>query len=142
MKKSPKSYVFYLGILVFAVGILLGFILHDADGGVLERLPFVLTGFGAGIIGVGVAGMIQKKRTEKDPQKAKQYEINEKDERNIRIREKACCAAWYITLFVLAAVSMTLFIMDYTVPFAMVLAAFFIHILGMFVFIYVYNKNM
>lgn len=141
MKKNIKSFVFYLGILVFAVGILLYFIFPEADGA-MEELPFVLTGFGAGIIGVGVAGMLMQKKNSKDPKKAKQYEINENDERNISIREKACSATWYITLFVLAAVALTLFVMDYTVPFVMVLAAFFLHIISMFVFIVVYNKNM
>lgn len=141
MKKSLKPYVFYLGIFIFAVGILLKFIFPASDGA-LEQLPFVLTGFGAGIIGVGVAVMIMKKRTEKDPQKAKQYEINEKDERNILIREKACYAAWYVTLFVLAAVTMALFVMGYNVAFCMVLGAFFIHIISMFVFIIYYSKNM
>ncbi|MDD4624674.1 MAG: hypothetical protein PHX40_04825, partial [Bacilli bacterium] len=39
--------------------------------GAMQSAPFVLTGFGAGIIGVGAAGIFRKKVFDKNPEKAK-----------------------------------------------------------------------
>ncbi|MFA7076120.1 MAG: DUF2178 domain-containing protein [Candidatus Izemoplasmatales bacterium] len=140
MKKNLGSYVFYLGLGVFVIGIILQIFGADNEG-TMESLSNVLKGFGAGIIAVGVANIIRKKLLEKNPQKAKLYEINENDERNIRIREKAGCATWYSTVFILAAISMTFVVLDYHVPGYISIGALFIHVGSMFVYMYIYNKK-
>lgn len=140
MKKQAKSYIFYMGIIVFAVGLLLEFLIPASDGA-FHTLPFVLTGFGAGIIGVGVVSIFRKRMIDNNPQKAKEYEINEKDERNIRIREKAGYATWYTTLFMLAVISLTFVVLDYMVAGFIVLGALFIHISSLFIYIYIYNRK-
>jgi hypothetical protein len=140
MKKQPKSYVLYMGIIIFVVGLLLKFLIPASDGA-LQALPFVLTGFGAGIIGVGVVNIFRKRMIDNNPQKAKQYDINEKDERNIRIREKAGYATWYTTLFVLSAISLTFAVLDYKVASFISIGALFIHIISLFLYIYIYNKK-
>ena len=66
MKKQPKIYVFYMGIAIFAVGMVLKFLFSEADGAML-MLPFVLIGFGSGIIGVGVVNILGKKKLEHHP---------------------------------------------------------------------------
>ena len=140
MKKQPKPYILQMGIIVFVVGILLKFLFPASDGA-LHTLPFVLNGFGAGIVGVGVVTVLRKKVIDNDPQKAKQYEINEKDERNIRIREKAGYATWYTTLFVLSAVSLIFVVLEYNVACFISLGALFIHIISLFVYIRKYDKK-
>ena len=140
MKKQPKSYIFYMGIIIFVVGLLLKNLIPASDGA-LHTLPFVLTGFGSGIVGVGVVSILRKRTIENDPQKAKQYEINENDERNIQIREKAGYATWYTTLFMLAAISMTFVVLDYKVAGFISLGALFIHIISLYVYINIYNKK-
>ena len=140
MKKQPKSYYIYIGIIIFAVGLLLKFTIPASDGA-LQTLPFVLTGFGAGIIGVGVLNISRKKMIDNDPQKAKQYEINEKDERNIQIREKAGYATWYTTLFMLSAISLTFVVLDLKIAGFIMLGALFIHIISLFSYIYIYNRK-
>lgn len=140
MKKQSRSYIFYMGIIIFVVGLLLK-LLFPASDGVLYTLPFVLNGFGAGIIGVGVANIIRKRMFDNNPQKAKQYEINENDERNIRIREKAGYATWYTTLLIMSAITMTFLILDYKVACFISLGAMFIHVISLFVYIYIYNKK-
>src|SRR5690554_7384137 len=87
MKKQPKTYMFYIGIIIFVIGLLLKFLIPESEGA-MQSAPFVLTGFGAGIIGVGAAGIFRKKVFDKNPEKAKKYEIAEKDERNIRLRDR------------------------------------------------------
>lgn len=141
MKEQSKSYIFYMGIIVFVAGLLLKILIPASDGA-LHTLPFVLSGFGSGIIGVGVANILRKRTIDNNPQKAKQYEINEKDERNIRIREKAGCATWYTTLLMLSVISLTLVVLDYKVAGFISIGALFIHIISLYVYINIYNKKL
>ena len=141
MKNQPKTYIFYMGMFIFGIGMLLKFIIPDVDGA-LQAMPFVLTGFGAGIIGVGVVNLFRKKIIENNPQKAKQYEIAEKDERNIILREKAGLATWYITLFTLAIIILTFVILDYKIASFVALGGLFIHIISLFVYINIFNKKL
>ena len=129
-----------MGIIIFAAGLLLKFIFPE-ESGAMQSLPFVLSGFGAGIIGVGVAGIFRKRAIENDPEKARQYEIAEKDERNIRIREKAGYATWYTTLFLLAIISLTLVVLNYTAAGFVALGALLIHGISFFVYTYLYSKK-
>lgn len=77
MKKQAKSYIFYMGIIVFAVGLLLEFLIPASDGA-FHTLPFVLTGFGAGIIGVGVVSIFRKRMIDNNPQKQKSMKLTKK----------------------------------------------------------------
>ncbi len=140
MKGKPKAVVFYLGIVIFAVGMLLQFLFPEAEGA-MQSLPLVLTGFGAGIIGVGVANILRKRNIDSHPEKARQYEIAEKDERNVRLREKAGYATWYVTLFVLAILSMVLVVLNQYLACFLALGALLIHVIGWFVFMYIYSKR-
>ncbi|MFA6648117.1 MAG: hypothetical protein WCS32_05715 [Candidatus Izemoplasmatales bacterium] len=140
MKKEFKSYIFYMGIAVFVIGVLLKLVLPENEG-IQDTLLGVLSGFGGGIIGVGVVNILLKKLLEKNPEKAKQYEINEKDERNITLREKSGYATWYSTLFILSAVSMTFVILDYMVAGFVAIGAMFLHIISFFIYLSVYNRK-
>jgi hypothetical protein len=130
-----------MGIIIFLVGVLLEHLV-SAPYGALRELPSVLSGFGAGITGVGVFNIFRKRMIDKDPQKAKQYEIYEKDERNIRIREKAGLTAWYSSLFMLAAVTLTFVVLNYKTAGFISLGALLFHIISLFIYIRVYNKKM
>ena len=141
MSGKLRPYVFNAGILLFCAGIALRYIFPEA-GGVLESLPHILSGFGAGIMGVGVIFLFRKRRIEADPEKAKQFEIDENDERNIRLKEKAGYAAWHITLFALAALSLTFLILDDRAACLLSLGVLLIHKISLVIFTYAYNKKM
>ena len=140
MKKQPKHYIFYMGIAVFAAGLLLEALFTDADR-VMQSLSLALAGFGSGIVMVGAVNLYRLRLLKNNPEKAKQIEINEKDERNIWLREKAGYTTWYITLFTLAILSMTLLVLDYKTACWLSLGALFIHIASLFIFINIYNKK-
>lgn len=140
MKKQQKSYIFYMGILIFVIAILLIILMPNAEGP-LGVLPYVLCGFGLGIIGVSVVCTIRMRKIKQDPKKARQYEIAEKDERNIRLREKAGYASWIISLFVMAILSMVFIIFDYKIACLLAIIALFIHVISLFVFIAIYDKK-
>ncbi len=141
MGKQIKSYVFYVGVAAFAIGLLLKSFFPEANGA-MQSLSFVLIGFGSGIIGVGIASLWRQRTLKDHPEKVKQMEIDEKDERNVRLREKAGYATWYVTMFVLAALSMAFVVMDLAIACWLTLGALFVHIISFFVCIGRYNKKM
>lgn len=141
MKKQSKPWILPLGIILFALGIACKFIIPESAES-LQALTVALTGFGAGIVGVGVAGGFAKKIIDRNPEKAREYEIAEKDERNIRVREKAGYSTWYISLFVQAIAALALLVLDYTIPCLLVMLALLVHVVSLFVNIYIHNKKM
>ena len=141
MRKQIKSYIFYAGVAAFALGLLLRSLFPVANGA-MQSLSFVLIGFGSGIIGVGIATLFRQRILMEHPEKAKQQEIDEKDERNVRLREKAGYATWYITMFVLAALSMAFVVMNLAIACWLTLGALFVHIISFFVCIGSYSKKM
>jgi len=141
MKSKIRLYTFNAGIISLAVGIALRFIIPET-GGVLEYLPHILSGFGAGIMGVGVVFIIRKRLIEKNPEKAKEYEINEKDERNIQINEKAGYATWYVTLFALAAMSLAFLIMENMIASLLSLGVLLVHKISLMICVRVFKKIM
>ena len=141
MKNKLKSYTFNIGVILFAIGIMLRYILPEADG-VLKSLPHILSGFGTGIIGVGVVLIFKKRAIESNPEKAKEYEINEKDERNILINEKASNVTWYVTLFTLAALSLAFLIMDNMKACLLSLGVLLAHKISLLICVNVFKKKL
>ena len=131
-----KSFIFYAGVALFVIGLLLAIIFNDAEGS-MRILPFVMIGLGSGIIGVGVSFIIRHK----NPKLAKEYEINEKDERNIRIREKAGYTTWHITQLILFVMVFAFLLMDYKLPCWIAMGGLIIHNGSLLVGIAVHSKK-
>lgn len=140
MKRQPKTYILYLGLAALLGGVLLKVFLNTPEGALL-RLPYILSGFGTGLTAVGLVNLYRIKLSKGNPEKAKMYEIAEKDERNIRLREKAGYSVWYITLFALAVLSLSLVVLDYITAALISLAVLFLHTLSFFILIAVYSKK-
>jgi anaerobic C4-dicarboxylate transporter len=140
MKKHLSTYIFYIGIGAFAAGLVLNALFGEMEGAI-RTLSFVLTGFGTGIIIVGVINNFRIRRLKNDPEKAKQLEIDETDERNIRLREKAGYATWHSTMFIFAALTIAFSVLDNKIAFWVTLGALFVHIFSFNIFISVYNKK-
>ncbi|MDR0293155.1 MAG: hypothetical protein LBH95_03270 [Oscillospiraceae bacterium] len=132
-----KALVFYVGIAALTAGLLLVFLFRSSEG-IMVKVPYVMVGCGSGIASVGLVYMSRYK----NPQKAKEYEINEKDERNVRLREKAGYATWYVTQIVLMATVFTFLILDYVVPCWIAIGGLFIHNVSFFAAIAAYDKKM
>ena len=140
MKGSAKSCVFYAGLALFVTGIVLRVFLPNATGA-LAALPYALLGCGAGIIGVGVVYMLQGRMHKDDPSWQKQQKIEEKDERNIRIREKSGYSVWYISIFTLGALTLTSAVLGQGIATWLAMAVLLIHCISYFVFIGLNNKK-
>ena len=142
MKRQLKSYslIFYIGIVVFAAGLILKVLFADADG-IMMKLPFTMVGFGTGIILVGAVSSYIRRRLKNNPEKAKQLEIEEKDERNIQIREKAAYLAWSVDIAVLSVLVMIFNLIGDNTALGLASGALLIHIVSYFIFIKIFNKK-
>ena len=98
--------IFVLGIISFLYG-LITFIVVQPEGKAANTLLGMFTGFGSGILLVGIRTLIHNKRATKE--QLEQEEIDRNDERNIMILRTACTCgmvAAMIVLIVLAFVFM------------------------------------
>ncbi len=137
--KKLRLVVLCAGIAMIAAGILLSIFSQANENGALTG---ILTGFGAGLTSVSIVRMVNEKKLDKNPELAKAVKINETDERNVRIREKAGYASWYFTMFMLLAIAMVLLVLDYDVGCWIALGAMLLHNIAFFAFQNYYNKKL
>ncbi|MDD3315346.1 MAG: DUF2178 domain-containing protein [Syntrophaceticus sp.] len=136
MIKKKKGYyilIVALGMVLMLSGILVEYLVGES-----RYLGFA-SGFGAAMIGVGVMNLFLITRK---PEVIKQQEINQKDERFVKIREKSAYTTFFITLFGMAAVEMIFLFMDYMIPCFIIIGLMAVHVISLFVFIYHYNKKL
>lgn len=91
------SMIFMLGVVSFLYG-LLTFIFVQPEGKSANTLLGMFTGFGFGIILVGIRNLIHNKRTPKE--KLEQEEIDRNDERNVAIYRIACTVGMLTAMIV------------------------------------------
>lgn len=99
-----------IGFVIFGAGLVLLKLLPDTDG-ILKTLPYICVGVGAGVFGGNIGTVIQIKIALKNPQVAKQAEIEEKDERNRAISNKAKAKTYDLMIFVYTAMLFTFALM-------------------------------
>ena len=126
-----------LGIVLMIAGAIANYYLEDDSLG--GRMLGAGAGFGSAIVAVAAVNLILIKR---NPDKQRQQEINEKDERSIRIREKSAQSTWYVTLFSLLALEFAFLFLDYLIPCYVVIGVMVIHVVSYFIFIYRNNKKL
>lgn len=88
-----------MGFALLAFGAVLAKLSRETQG-LMQTLPYLCIGIGAGIFGHYMGAVITLYSKKKDPLLAKKIEIEEKDERNITINNKAKAKAYDITIFV------------------------------------------
>ena len=125
-----------VGALMFVGGVVLALLFKDAEG-IMGALPVIIIGLGSILIGTNLMVVFRLSNSKL----AKELEINEKDERNIRVREKSGYSTWFITQLALVAMLISLSIMDYDVPAWIALAVLAIHNGSLLLGIAVHNKK-
>jgi len=81
-------------------------------------------------------------RKKKNPEKLKQLAIDEKDERNIRLGEKAASVMYLITFLMLAYMTVFFFLFDYGLARWLSLGVLVIHFAGFIICRKIYDKKM
>jgi hypothetical protein len=137
-------YVFLsiIGFVIFGSGLALIKMLPEA-GGILKTLPYLCVGIGAGIFGGNLGTAIRNKKMLNNPQAAKQMEIEQKDERNQAISNRAKARAYDLMIYVYAVilVAFTLMQVDMYVILTLVTVYLFFVFTNVYYFTK-YNKEM
>ena len=136
MKKQSKPYFLFIGIFITISATIFAFI-YSGESGIMERLPLAILGCGIVLIGIGGLQLTMSG----NPEKMKQLEIEEKDERNVKIREKAGFAVWFLTFFMLTILFLTFVIIGIEIAAWLTAGVLFIHIIGIVVCAGVFSRK-
>lgn len=130
------------GFILLIAGLVLATSLPETQN-IMRTLPYILVGVGAGIFGGNLGTAIKNQLLKKDPDAAKQLEIDTKDERNIAINNRAKAKAYDLMLMVYGALILAFALMqvDMYVVLAFVAAYLFV-VFSMVHYINKYHKEM
>ena len=131
--------LFAVGVAALVGGIVGGLLIPDAQG-TLKELFTVLRGFGAGLSATTAIIWARTSRAMRDPETRKLVQIEEHDERNIRVREKAGFTSWFVSLIALVVVVLILAVFAGPLSYGLAVAALLIHCIGYLVLLRHYNK--
>lgn len=98
------------GLLLLAAG-LLALKWAPARQGALVALPYVCIGLGCGALGSGISGAVNRKIMRDNPQLQKQIAIEQNDERNIALSNRAKAKAFDAMLYIFSAALLALSLM-------------------------------
>lgn len=101
-----------------------------APTGVMLALPYVFIGLGCGMFGQGVSGFVNRAVLKKNPEIAKQQEIEQKDERNQEIANRAKAKAYDAMVFVFGALMVTFALMGLDLVPVLLLVGAYLYVVG------------
>lgn len=137
-------YVFLsvIGFVIFGVGLALIKLSPETDG-ILKILPYLFVGVGAVIFGSNLGRAIENKVMLKNPQAAKQIEIEQKDERNQAIGNKAKARSYDLMMYAYAAILPAFAIMQVDIYVILILVAVYLFVLSTTAYFFSkYHKEM
>ena len=98
--------------------------------GVMLALPYVFIGLGCGMFGQGVSGFVNRAVLKKNPEIAKQQEIEQKDERNQEIANRAKAKAYDAMVFVFGALMVAFALMGMNLVPVLLLVGAYLYVVG------------
>ena len=101
-----------------------------APTGVMLALPYVFIGLGCGMFGQGVSGFVNRAVLKKNPEIAKQQEIEQKDERNQEIANRAKAKAYDAMVFVFGALMVAFALMGMDLVPVLLLVGAYLYVVG------------
>lgn len=105
MKRKGSALCAMVGAMVVALGL---FLMVRMDA----ALPGVLVGVGSGALGMGLSGVFMPLITKKHPDVARQVAIEEQDERNIAVNNRAKARAYDMMVYVFGALMVAFALMN------------------------------
>ena len=143
MKKTFYSIIItIIGILMLVSGLIL-LKTFSQPTGIMTALPYILVGLGCGIFGSGIAETIKLRTIKNHPDIKKHMEINENDERNIAIGNRAKAKAYDMMIFVFGALMLAFALMGTDMVAVLMLVFAYLFVIGYGIFYRVkYDKEM
>ncbi|SDW98728.1 hypothetical protein [Paenibacillus sp. CF384] len=128
-----KTILYYLltvgGVGLLAVGVYFIKTVEDPQG-LLRALPYICVGLGCGLFGHAMGEVIIRSAMKKNPAAAKQLEIEQNDERNLAIANRAKAKAYDMMVFVLGALITSFALMAIDLIMVVLLVVAYMLILG------------
>lgn len=130
------------GLLLLAAG-LLALKWAPARQGALVALPYVCIGLGCGAFGGGFGGLINRKVLRDNPRLQKQLAIEQNDERNIALSNRAKAKAFDAMLYLFGACLIAFSLMGGPLFATLALVAAYLLTIGLLIFyLNKYHKEM
>lgn len=95
-----------------------------------QPLPYLCIGLGCGAFGHGMGELVIRRTEKGRPELARRREIEENDERNITLRDRAQARAYRMMVPVLGALLMSFGLMGVDLTVVLLLAATYLYICG------------
>lgn len=128
-----------LGLLVLVAG-LLAIKFFDLGS---QTIPYLCIGLGCGVFGQGFGELITRWSEKRHPEIARQREIEENDERNIALRDRAEAKAYRIMIPVFGALFLAFGLMNVELRVILLLVTAYLFICGCSVYYSIkYRKEM
>ena len=125
MKNKTKSTVLtVVGLLVLAAGLVMVKMYELGT----QAAPYLCIGLGCGMFGQGLGELLTRRSEKGHPELARQREIEENDERNIALRDKAQAKAYRIMVPVFGALFMAFGLMQVELRVILLLVAAYLYI--------------
>ena len=122
-----------VGLLLLAAS----FLLKSIDAG--TAAAGFTAGIGSAWIGLGVLGLIIKRLR---PEYVKKLETEQKDERNMQIREKSGYVSFLATLFSMVVLEIIFLLTDNDIACILVIGAMAVHIASFIIALFYYDKKL
>ena len=133
-KKTERAYMIIVCIGLLLIGA--GCLMRSLD--IYHNLFEFSGGFGAALIGIGSVGIICLR---KKPKSLKQQEVEETDERNVKIREKSAYSTFFVTLLTLVAAVIVFVALGSVVACIIVNIFMAVHVLSYLLLLHINNKK-
>lgn len=116
---------------------------YDRAEGIMTVLPFVCLGIGCGAFGHGMGDLLSRKALENDPELARSLAIEQQDERNIALANRAKGKAFDIMLYVYGALVVSFALMGMDLASLLLLVFAYLLVVGCSIYYRVkYDKEM
>ncbi len=141
-KKRIDYVIMFVGLALFVIGIYLIKAIVDPQG-VMLAFPYVAIGVGCGAFGHGLGNIIQRWALKGHPEVSKQIAIEQNDERNIAVGNRAKAKAHDMMIFVFGALMISYALMGVGILPLLLLVASYMFVLFYGIYYRVkYDKEM
>ena len=119
-----------LGILLAGLGFFLLKEVFLPETGLFRALPYVCIGLGCGAFGHGLGDILSRQALKSDPSLAKRIQVEQEDERNIALSNRAKGKAFDLMLYVFGALLVCFALMEIDLAALLLLVAAYLFVVG------------
>ena len=138
--KHKYAILTLLGLAVAVAGLAL---LRLAPASTETPLPYVMLGMGTGVFGWGAGELLKRRAVEGDPAVEKRLRIEQQDERNRTIADRAKARAYDASLYIFSALMLCFTLMRVDLAVILLLVGAYLLVVGINIYYHVkYNREL